>query len=100
MPELTFKQAVIKAADFIEQHPDRLQFSETRVPLDETGRACQLGWVEFFMGMRPGKLVGMHRGSPMGLLQFFQAMDRLDSSWTLKQYAPEALRKFANLLEE
>jgi hypothetical protein len=53
-----FRDAVAKAADFIEKNPERFEFYRTQVPASkEHENACAIGWIGYFAGMAPGTFV-------------------------------------------
>lgn len=42
--------AIMKAADHIEKHPERFDYWSTMVPHSEGCQACLLGWIGFYFG--------------------------------------------------
>lgn len=45
------KQAVLAAADHIEQHPETYNFMLFDRPKSETDKSCILGWIGFYLGL-------------------------------------------------
>ncbi len=45
------KQAALKAANFIETHPEQYNFMALNIPKYETDCGCMLGWTSFFAGI-------------------------------------------------
>lgn len=48
--------AIMKAADHVEREPSLYEFRNVRVP-DCGSPGCMLGWIGYFLGIRPGTLI-------------------------------------------
>jgi hypothetical protein len=89
-------QAILRAADHIQQHPQLFDFERTRVPDNCHTSGCALGWIGFFAGRtqrRIRTLFGLsflHRGIAIvtedagsdpvitvTACEFYERMDRL-----------------------
>jgi hypothetical protein len=46
------REAILKAADFIERHPNQYEWTSILVPGFD-GSGCMLGWISYFMGKVP-----------------------------------------------
>lgn len=51
-PKVSVKQAVLLAADFIENNPESYYFGEDVKPTHCGGQGCMLGWIGFFAGAK------------------------------------------------
>lgn len=77
---MDIRQAILKAADWIELHPEEFDFRETEVPACGTP-GCALGWIGTFAGCERGSSIDMPPGSPTKLLglnsqlRFYERMD-------------------------
>jgi len=48
----SLRDGVLKAADHIEAHPEQFHFGSHEVPRNLNSRACVLGWIHFFSGIK------------------------------------------------
>ena len=80
-----FREAVAKAADFIEKNPEKFHFHSIYVPSsEEHDRACAIGWIGYFAKMLPGTNINE-------TVDYFGTTDReiykrfnsIDPSWIL-----------------
>ena len=57
---LTYEQALLKTADFIEQNPHRYNFGCLCIPNSDDPRSegCLLGWTGHFLGLPVGAAIG------------------------------------------
>jgi hypothetical protein len=61
-------QAILRAADHIQQQPQLFDFERTRIPRDCHTPGCALGWIGFFAGRTQARIPAMlglsflHRG--------------------------------------
>lgn len=51
--------AIMKAADHIERHPEEFEFMETRVPRSCGSPGCAIGWIGHFAKTKPARLFGL-----------------------------------------
>lgn len=89
-------QAILRAADHIQQQPQLFDFERTRIPRDCHTPGCALGWIGFFAGRTQARIPSMlglsflHRGIaivtpdagsepviPVSAREFYERMDRL-----------------------
>src|SRR5438552_2834077 len=89
-------QAILRAADHIQRHPQLFDFERTRVPRNCHTPGCALGWIGFFAGRTQARVRAMlglsflHRGIAIvtldagsdpiitvTALEFYERMDRL-----------------------
>jgi hypothetical protein len=70
--------AIMKAADQIEQHPDTLEFMAVAIPHDRTCLGCPLGWIGHFAGLSPATSNFTDVGvGVLGLSDLLRDWDRL-----------------------
>jgi len=89
-------QAILKAADHIQTHPQLFDFERTRIPGNCRTPGCALGWIGFFAGRTQARirvifgLSFLHRGIaivtldgesdpvlPVTAREFYERMDEL-----------------------
>jgi hypothetical protein len=49
---MTTYEAILKAADFIESHPEQYNMLVTDIPSDAHDRGCMVGWAQHFLGLK------------------------------------------------
>lgn len=90
--------AFLKAADFIEQNPRRLNMTVTTKPDGGQMQGCALAWVGAFAGKNFSHADDMLRFTPhKGFSQFLMAMYSLAPSLRSDdRLIPQAMRAYAN----
>jgi len=97
------RDAILQAAFFLQEHPEKFNFSSILVPSSTNQRACALGWIGYFSGEqwkhRPVSEVADHL---LGINDwaFYFRLDRIVKwfgLWTFSGRAcSRALRKYAD----
>ena len=110
-------QAILKAADHIQTHPQRFDFQTTRVPGNCRAPGCALGWIGYFAGRTQARIRVMlglsflHRGIAIVTLdggssepvidvtarEFYERMDNLAvGNWRVDaSVCADAMRRYA-----
>jgi hypothetical protein len=96
-------EAIVAAANLIEDNPRKFKFDRTTVPQSERQRGCAIGWIAYFAGCRKHWLWGRYETDDivervLGVREgtFFRRLDKLHEFWCLE--APNcatALRAYA-----
>jgi hypothetical protein len=111
------QQAILKAADHIQAHPQLFDFEKTRVPCDGRTPGCALGWIGYFAGRTQARIRLMlgfsflHRGIAIVTLdggssdpvialtarEFYERMDNLAvGNWRVDaSVCADTLRRYA-----
>lgn len=79
----------LRAADFIENNPDRYRFMQSRFPSTCNTQGCLLGWIGFFSEK------GNFRNNPEDVGNWAEelvGMDDMDFYTILSDYNPEPIR--------
>lgn len=76
LESLNSREAIIRAAEHLEQHPELYNFFETQVPRHPTDKACALGRVGWFLGMRGATYVDVAQRLGIG----WNVADQVDSA--------------------
>ena len=113
----TIRDAILKAADHIEQNPQSFNFRETFTPNDECGTGCALGWIAYFLNIKDtydSSAVGIVKVASLLLtgeilltqvtakdvpncLEFYNKMHTLDFDWKKSAVnCAKALRLYAD----
>lgn len=88
MSAISIREAILKAADWIQQHPKDFQFSSCDIPSCGTP-GCAIGWIVAFSGFKPGKEwnAGLAEKA-LGIFnngdadeEFYNRMDKINERW-------------------
>lgn len=83
---MNVRQAILNAADHIEQRPRDFDFMRCAVPADCGTPGCALGWIGHFLGMGGADFkdvnarLGLETDELMGARQFYDRMDALNNA--------------------
>lgn len=103
---MNIREAILKAADWIEKNPHLYNFDRTRVP-DCNTPGCMVGWIGHFMGYEPGtrcwqdggaeQIVGVYWGIFCDRIKEFLDYRGVDNSYTVCPIAAvKGLRAYAD----
>lgn len=70
------RDAILKAADHIEAHPEAFHFMETRVPHVCGTAGCALGWIGFFAGLNAHSVGEVVAAMNTESFEFYDRMDK------------------------
>lgn len=82
------RRAIYRAADLIEHNPSRYKFFSVHIPQlgDRQCRACMLGWIGYFAGIRESSILSVARAMGMNDLgdEFYKKIADWGSRLSLK----------------
>ena len=100
---MNVREAILRAADSIEERPELFRFSSTRTP-DCGTPGCALGWISAHLGGTAGESWGMHDElfEAMGIAfeqhgRFYDRMNAIATGWAWDaDRCASALRQYAD----
>lgn len=92
------RDAILKAADHIESHPETFHFMATDIPHACDSPGCALGWVGFFAGIDANRVGQVADAMSINTCDFYDQMDKYAGrEWIDRpELCAVALRGYAN----
>lgn len=97
---MNIREAILAAADWIQNNPDDFNFKSVEVPSCGTP-GCAIGWIDAFSGVRPGTVIACKDSPIKSTWKFYMDMDSAsgDTNWQRSaQSTAKALRCYADKL--